>query len=183
MTQATITTNKINYSIPAMSTYWSLPHHVWSEVIYGKLYILPPPKRYHQEIVGELFFELMMFAKATGVGKPYVQRTGVFLNDGGNAVEPDVLFRKHDNQNCIPDDRGLFGPPDLIIEVLSSNKKHDLVLKLDLYQQSGIKEYWVIDPITKESRGYLLQNDNTYNEPLIMNSKIHVRVLDKEISF
>jgi len=183
MTQGLTTTkHKINYSIPAMRAYWKLPEHVWSEVIYGKLYILPPPKLYHQVIAGDLFGELWLFAKETGAGRAYMQRTGVILNDGNDAVEPDVVFRKNDNQNCEPYDHGFIGPPDLIIEVLSSNKKHDRVLKLGLYQQAGVKEYWIIDPGTKDSFGYLL-NNSTYDEPLVLNSKIHVRVLDKIIAY
>jgi len=93
MTQATVTTKMINNSIHAMRAYWKLPEHVCAEVIYGKLYILPSPKRYHQEITGDLFGELWVFGKTTGVGMAYVQRTGIFLNDGSDAVEPDVLFR------------------------------------------------------------------------------------------
>lgn len=178
----TVTGHQVNLSIPAMRAYWELPESVAAEVIYGKLYILPPPKRYHQEIAGEVFGQLWLFAKTTDVGYAWQQRTGLFLNDGSDAVEPDVFFRKQTNQNCDLDDKGIFGPPDLIIEVLSSNKKHDRVLKRTLYEQTGVKEYWIINPETKESFGYLL-NNSVYDEPLTLSSKIHIRVLDLIINF
>ena len=43
--------------------------------------------------------------------------------------------------------RGIEGPPDLAIEVISpSNKRHDLVRKRSLYARAGIREYWLVDP-------------------------------------
>ena len=182
MTQGATTKVRFNYSIPAMRAYWKLPERVWSEVIYRRLYILPNHSRYHQEIAGDLFGQLWLFAKTTGIGKAYMQRTGVAFNNGDDVVEPDILFRKNDNDKCTLYNRGLYGPPDLIIEVLSSNEKHDRVLKLSLYEQTGVKEYWIVDPETKDAWGYLLDN-NMYPEPLTMNSKLNIRVLDKEISF
>ncbi|MCL1836192.1 MAG: Uma2 family endonuclease [Treponema sp.] len=38
------------------------------------------------------------------------------------------------------------GAPKFIIEILSSNRSHDMVLKLNLYERAGVAEYWMIDP-------------------------------------
>ena len=172
----------IDHSIPAMKQWIGLPEHVRAEVIYGKLYILAQPKLRHQKIAGDLFGELWLHAKTAGEGEAYIMNTGVFLNEGSDVVGPDVVFRKSDNVNCALSDDGLFGPPDLIIEIFSSDKNHDRVRKLNLYEQAGITEYWIIDPDTKETYGFLLHN-NHYGEPLIMNSKIHLRILEKTIDF
>lgn len=181
MTQATIT-DKINHSIPAMRLWEKLPEGLHAEVIDGKLYILCMPKRYHQKIAGELFFELMLHAKSTGIGEAYVMNTGVFLNEGSDVVGPDVVFVRNDNTQCVPGDKGLFGPPDLIIEVFFSNKHHDVARKKELYQQTGVNEYWIVDPDTKDAQGYLLK-DKKYDEPLLMNSEIYVRTLKRKIKF
>ena len=43
-------------------------------------------------------------------------------------------------------DKGCSGAPDWIIEIVSSNAIHDYLLKLNLYQAYGVREYWIVDP-------------------------------------
>ena len=50
------------------------------------------------------------------------------------------------------------GVPDLVIEILSSDEKHDLVTKKNLYEKFGVTEYWIIDPFDKSALVYQLQN-------------------------
>ena len=58
------------------------------------------------------------------------------------------------------DSKGCNGAPDLTIEIISqNNSKHDSVTKFKLYQEAGVKEYWIIDPIEKLLNVYFLQND------------------------
>ena len=66
----------------------------------------------------------------------------------------------------------------LLIEVADSSLDHDRETKAPLYASSGVPEYWIVDPETKDSFGYLLENGK-YDEPLTLNSKINIRVLDK----
>jgi Uma2 family endonuclease len=45
------------------------------------------------------------------------------------------------------DDRGCIGAPDLIIEIVSpKNSKRDLKDKFEIYQQHGVREYWIVNP-------------------------------------
>ena len=73
---------------------------------------------------------------------------------------------------CQPEilqDDGIHGAPDLIVEVLSpSTAKRDRGYKKDLYERSGVKEYWIVDPMNKAIETYLLKNgkfvfDNLYS--------------------
>jgi Uma2 family endonuclease len=78
-----------------------------------------------------------------------------------NVVQPDICvvcdLSKIDSKGCI-------GAPDLIVEVLSpSTLKYDLNFKFNLYEKSGVKEYWVVNPKAKTVNVFLLQPDGTYD--------------------
>ena len=63
------------------------------------------------------------------------------------------------------DQRGCCGAPDMIVEISSpSTHKKDVTLKFDLYEKSGVKEYWVVYPNDKAINVFLLQEDGKYND-------------------
>jgi len=143
MTQPTAT---IDFSIPAMRLLERLPEHTRAEVIYGKLYILPVPSIYHARVVSRISGELYKHVQGHELGEVFFSPVGIYLLSGTNAVVPDIIYISKDNPHLTIDTRGVFGPTDLHIEVLSpNNKKHDLVRKKKLYEEFGVREYWIID--------------------------------------
>ncbi len=57
------------------------------------------------------------------------------------------------------DDAGCVGAPDLIIEILSpGNNRKELANKYEVYEESGVKEYWIIHPIEQTILIYSLIN-------------------------
>lgn len=55
------------------------------------------------------------------------------------------------------------GAPDLIVEILSpSTSEKDLTWKYDLYEESGVKEYWVVSPTEKNMMIYTLDHEGKY---------------------
>ncbi|MDR1899478.1 MAG: Uma2 family endonuclease [Treponema sp.] len=127
------------------------------ELLDGEAFMMAPPSRAHQKVLGELFAQFHAFLK----GKPcevYPAPFGVRLfpqEDNGD----DTYFEPDISVICDPaklDDRGCRGAPDLVIEVLSpSNAKYDLLYKLNKYRQGGVREYWVIDPEDKLLNVYI----------------------------
>lgn len=85
--------------------------------------------------------------------------------DDKNTVIPDAMIIC--NRDIIKND-GIYGAPDLIVEVLSpSTTKKDKGVKKALYEKHGVKEYWIISQGDKSIEVYLLQNgkyelDNVY---------------------
>ncbi len=85
------------------------------------------------------------------------------FNDGidvyltkADRVIPDAMIVC--NKNIIKPD-GIHGAPDLLVEVLSpSTAKNDRGYKKDLYEKSGVKEYWIVDPTVRSIEAYLLAN-------------------------
>jgi len=61
----------------------------------------------------------------------------------------------------------LHGAPDLVIEILSPpTAKYDLEDKKDVYERYGVKEYWAVDPVSKQIYFFKLVKDDglTYKE-------------------
>lgn len=172
----------IDFSIPAMREMWKLPEEKRAEVINRKLYILSPPKPDHCDLSFLIALRLANYVIENNLGKVCHAEMGIFLNDGKNLVIPDIVFVSNANP-LILDTNGIFGAPDLIIEVLSpSTKRKDRTIKKQLYEQTGVREYWLVDPISKESWGYLLENGR-YDEPLTLNAELNIRILNKTIPF
>jgi Uma2 family endonuclease len=71
-------------------------------------------------------------------------------------VVPDISIVC--DRSKIKDD-GIHGAPDLIVEILSkSTAIHDIIRKKDLYEQLGVREYWIVSPFDKSVTVYLLKN-------------------------
>ncbi|MFC5404610.1 Uma2 family endonuclease [Cohnella soli] len=73
-----------------------------------------------------------------------------------NVLQPDLIM-VHRNRMDIITKRGIEGPPDLIVEVLSpSSHKRDKVRKMQIYARHDVPEYWVIDPAARTLEQYAL---------------------------
>ncbi len=91
-----------------------------------------------------------------------------------NIVQPDILVIC--DQSKI-DERGIKGAPDWIIEITSpSTLKHDFGTKLLLYQEFGVREYWIADPSTKKINVYRLNNFGKYTPGLIFQEDENIGV-------
>ena len=69
--------------------------------------------------------------------------------------------------------------PDQIIEIVSQgNPRHDYVLKLNLYNEAGVREYWIVDPTKSSVFVYYLEKSNFKAEAYTFNDKIKVNIYD-----
>jgi len=133
------------------------------EIIHGEAVMMAAPSSRHQEISMEIARQLANFL----VGKscrvypaPFAVR--LFEQDGerpddvDTVVEPDISVICDRNKI---DQNGCKGAPDLVIEILSpSTRRHDRFVKLGLYQQAGVREYWIVNPEEKVVQVLLLEN-------------------------
>ena len=63
------------------------------------------------------------------------------------------------------DDRGCCGAPDMIVEILSpSTSRKDFTKKFSLYEEYGVKEYWIVHPNEQAINVFILQEDGKYDE-------------------
>lgn len=134
------------------------------ELIKGKLYRMSPaPKRAHQRAVGHLLVDISLFLMDKGCEiytAPFDVRLPI-----RNERKPDQLHTVVQPDICIVcdtgklDDAGCLGAPDWVVEVTSPRTiKKDFNEKFNLYEQSGVLEYWIAVPKEDIVHVYVLEN-------------------------
>ena len=107
---------------------------------------MPSPNTKHQRIVGKVYRLLCQIS--ANLGEVFVSPLDVVF-DEGNVCEPDVLFISNENKHIITK-KNIIGVPDLMVEVVSKGSVvRDYVEKKNDYENFGVKEYWLIDPLNE----------------------------------
>lgn len=125
-------------------TYYKLlPEGAPYQLIEGELIVTPAPNPRHQIILGNIVDKIRQFVKDRAI--VLFSPIDVYLDDE-NAFQPDMIVIFNERKDIIKKD-GIYGPPDLVIEVLSpSTASYDIREKFRVYERSGVKEYWIVDP-------------------------------------
>jgi Uma2 family endonuclease len=141
----------------------NLPENVWAELIDGQIYYFAAPSPRHQEIVSALNANIYNFIKSKGRNcKVYPAPFAVFLNkDDKTELHPDLSvvcdLSKIDAKGCN-------GAPDWIIEIVSpSSIAQDNWIKLNRYKAAGVKEYWIVNPLSDDILVYDLEASSFAN--------------------
>ncbi len=142
----------------ALDVFRLLPEGTLCEVIDNILYMSPAPKYTHQRLIALLYKKIDAFVFEKQLGEVFFSPVDVYLEALTSAVQPDLLFISNANKGILNDDGYIYGVPELVVEVLSSDRKRDLVLKKNLYERAGVKEYFVVDPITRNLQFFNLEN-------------------------
>lgn len=168
--------------LKAPQRFHMLSRHRPAQVVNGIIYVSPPTSPYHQRLVYSLTSRLGRHIDSRRLGEVLPVDTGVYL-EGKRYMMPDFVFIAKDNYQVKFLSKGILGPPDLIIEVLSPGTRNkDKTTKKVFFEVLGVREYWMVDPETKDSVGYLLEHGR-YSDPLQLNSMIDVRILKRSFKF
>jgi len=120
------------------------------ELAYGILREPPAPSFDHQVIVGRVYERLARHVRQRGAGLVVHSPVDVVL-DAAQAlvVQPDVAFIAAARREICRD--RVWGGPDLVVEVLSTaTRRHDRTTKLAWYREYGVRECWIVDPISRQ---------------------------------
>jgi Uma2 family endonuclease len=115
------------------------------EIIEGEHYVSPSPSTRHQRILLNLSYLMQSYLQAHPVGEIFFAPYDVLLSEF-NILVPDLIYISNERSELITA-KNLQGSPDLVVEILSpSTRSRDKRLKRDVYERTGVGEYWVVDP-------------------------------------
>ncbi|QID33204.1 Uma2 family endonuclease [Pampinifervens florentissimum] len=125
--------------------YLSLDEEKRYEIIDGELFEMPAPSVRHQEISGRLYVKLFNYIVESSLGIVLYAPIDVVLSEK-DVLQPDLVVVLKENLSIVQE-RGIFGVPDLVVEIVSaSSYKRDTEDKKRLYANYGVKEYWLVLP-------------------------------------
>jgi len=137
------------------------------ELIGGVIDVAPALARPHQRLVSYLQIIVGSYVLQHQLGELYVAAVDVRLSDH-DVVEPDLVFLRQERLHLYNQRGDIQGAPDLVVEVISpSSEKTDPGAKMALYARSGIPEYWLVNPATKQFQGLVLREGQYVEEPLV----------------
>ena len=140
---------------------WSFSERI--ELLKGLIFKMSPaPNTAHQRISGELFVNFHAYFK----NKPCqlfhapfdvrLPKGSNFENEILTVVQPDLCVICDSNKI---DERGCIGAPDLVIEILSpGNTTKEMKTKFEIYEEAGVREYWLVEPNDRVVLIYILVN-------------------------
>ncbi len=149
---------EIGYTIEDI---YNLPEGKRAELIDGQIYYMTPPTFKHQKLIFELSLIIGNYIKSKkGSCEVVPAPFAVFLNeDDKTYVEPDISIICDKSKIT---EHGCVGAPDWIIEVISpSSRQMDYFTKLFKYRSTGVREYWIVNPMKNTIRVYNFESEDT----------------------
>jgi len=132
------------------------------EIIGGRLVMAPAHRPKHQRISRELEFAIWNYVKEKGLGEVFYVPIDVVL-EPKYVFQPDIVFISKERKEIIDEERAIFGPPDLVVEIVSpSTLGRDTVEKREIYERFGVKEFWLVYPEMKCIEVLVLGKEGKY---------------------
>lgn len=128
---------------------------MWDEILNGKVVLMSPrPLTNHNVVIGNIHAAFLYYLKGKKC-RTFTDGVDVYLTPKDRVI-PDVMIVC--NRDIIKRN-GIYGAPDLIVEVLShGTEKKDRGYKKDLYERCGVREYWLVDTEKQAVEVYLLKD-------------------------
>ena len=126
----------------------------------GVLYIMSSGTRDHQFLIFQFSrrFDDYLDSFEQPVAHLYHEMTTILSRELQRAPEPDIVIIREGRPGVL-DGRWVEGAPDIVVEILSTDRNRDLVRKRQIYAEAGVLEYWPIDPRNDTVTQLELQDD------------------------
>jgi len=127
------------------------------EIINGEHFANPSPSTQHQHVSKRLQYQIYTKIELAGLGVMFNAPMDVQLSEF-DIVQPDLVVILNENVRKITPTK-IKVAPHLVVEILSpSTSGNDQTIKKDLYERSGVAEYWVVDPFERQVDQWILQD-------------------------
>lgn len=131
------------------------------ELIDGEHYVTPSPIVWHQELSMRLTRAFLRYQDAHPGGRLFYAPLDCIFTQF-DVVEPDLLFITEDQLHILGD-KWVEGAPALVVEILSpGTKRVDERIKRDLYDRVGVREYWIVDGLSRALMVFRRDADGTF---------------------
>ena len=154
------------------------------ELINGKLFRMSPaPSPIHQEISGNIFSAFHGYLKGKSCKVYHAPFDVRFLKESKADKDIYTVLQPDISVICNPvkiDKRGCIGAPDLVVEILSpGNNTKELLNKYSIYEEFGVKEYWIVSSEEKTLLKYTLNGQEKYQASKLftLSEKVYSEVL------
>lgn len=165
----TVTTPVVS-SPPAKMSYeefLELYAGVSAEWVDGEVVLMSPASTRHQLLVRFLLMILQSFAERHQIGEVICAPLQMKLELRRSGREPDILFIAQEHLDRLKETY-LDGAADMVVEIVSPESAgRDRGDKFYEYEQAGVREYWLIDPVQKQAEFYQLEDDGLYRPAMI----------------
>ena len=153
--EATMLQKPVNMRPRTVQEYLAMPEGApYFQFINGEVIEMAAPNIFHQDIVLNIGYSLKDFLRRNPLGKVIIAPVDVYFSDK-DYYEPDVVFVAQERLEIVTEKR-IKGSPDLVVEVLSpSTGYYDLSRKKTVYEQEGVREYWLVYPEERRVEVYI----------------------------
>lgn len=150
-----------------------------AEWVDGEVIFMPPISGEHDELGGWLHILVRLFVERRSLGKVRGPEFMVRLPKQRRRRVPDLLFIANDHLDRIGP-KHVEGAPDLCLEIVSpESQSRDRREKYLEYEKAGVREYWIVDPLSRSLEAYALDEASQLFRPIPIDSdgRILSRVL------
>lgn len=154
---------KIYFTVDDLMNFSEFPEGPLVELVNGELFMTPSSNIDHQKISSELHYQIKSFLKQNNQGQIFTAPIDVKFSEEDLTI-PDLVFIGQ-SRSTIIEKQSINGSPNLIIEIVSTNKKQDYVIKKELYEKYKVEEYWIVDPTENLILVHLLNKRNFFEKP------------------
>ncbi len=150
-----------------------------AEWVNGEVVFMEQASKKHQEVGGFLFPLIKLFVEASQLGVIFYESFQMKPGSDLPGRLPDIIFVAKENLSRVKEDH-LDGPADLVVEIVSTeSRSRDRGEKFYEYEQGGVREYWLIDPLSKQAEFYQLGEEGIYHTAFVGSEGIYHSVVLK----